>query len=220
MRQRVMIAMALALEPKLLIADEPTTALDVTIQAQVLELLRALTDEMGTSLILITHDLGVVAGMTQRVNVMYSGFIVETGTTVQLFAEPHHPYTVGLLHSIPRLDAEEATPLIPIEGTPPDQLREPLGCPFAPRCAWRVEHCWTVNPPLTPIDGSPARSARLSGADATHRVACHNQPTREEAEAGRPLRPGFVAAPPPGAIAAQLPEPDADAVAAFAGDDR
>ena len=109
MRQRVMIAMALALEPKLMIADEPTTALDVTIQAQVLELLRGLTDETGTALILITHDLGVVAGMTNRINVMYAGFIVETATTVDLFAEPSHPYTVGLLHSIPRLDAERAS---------------------------------------------------------------------------------------------------------------
>ncbi len=107
MRQRVMIAMALALEPKLMIADEPTTALDVTIQAQVLELLRRLTEESGTALILITHDLGVVAGMTQRINVMYAGFIVEAATTAELFADPSHPYTVGLLHSIPRLDAEE-----------------------------------------------------------------------------------------------------------------
>ena len=102
-----MIAMALALEPKLLIADEPTTALDVTIQAQVLELLHRLTTEAGTALILITHDLGVVAGMTQRINVMYAGFIVETATTPELFARPSHPYTVGLLHSIPRLDADE-----------------------------------------------------------------------------------------------------------------
>src|SRR6476619_3021880 len=154
MRQRVMIAMALALEPKLMIADEPTTALDVTIQAQVLELLRRLTTETGTALILITHDLGVVAGMTQRINVMYAGFIVETATTAELFASPSHPYTVGLLHSIPRLDEDRPEQLIPIEGTPPDQRRAPVGCPFAPRCAWRLEVCWSDNPGLSPVDGS------------------------------------------------------------------
>ena len=128
MRQRVMIAMALALEPKLMIADEPTTALDVTIQAQVLELLRRLTSEAGTALILITHDLGVVAGMTQRINVMYAGFIVETATTPELFAAPSHPYTVGLLHSIPRLDAQAGEPLVPIEGRPPLRGRPVRRC--------------------------------------------------------------------------------------------
>jgi oligopeptide transport system ATP-binding protein len=202
MRQRVMIAMALALEPKLLIADEPTTALDVTIQAQVLELLRALTAETGTALILITHDLGVVAGMTQRVNVMYAGYIVETASTADVFANPHHPYTVGLLHSIPRLDEAEHEELVPIEGTPPDQRRAPVGCPFAPRCAWRLEVCWREMPPLDPI--GPVAHVVTSGPDPTHRVACHNQPTREEAAAGRPLREGFVPAPPPGAIVAEL----------------
>ncbi len=202
MRQRVMIAMALALEPKLMIADEPTTALDVTIQAQVLELLRRLTTEGGTSLILITHDLGVVAGMTQRINVMYAGFIVETAPTPELFARPSHPYTVGLLHSIPRLDDEAGGSLIPIEGTPPDQRRAPAGCPFAPRCAWRLDVCWEQMPPLDPVRGaSPDGRVVTTGPDATHRVACHNPPTPEEAEAGRPLRPGFVAAPPPAGVA-------------------
>jgi oligopeptide transport system ATP-binding protein len=221
MRQRVMIAMALALEPKVLIADEPTTALDVTIQAQVLELLKALTGEMQTSLILITHDLGVVAGMTQRINVMYAGFVVETGSTTDIFAEPHHPYTVGLLHSIPRLDADEATPLVPIEGTPPNQLREPVGCPFAPRCAWRIARCWEVNPPLAPIDGSPGRTAVLSGAQASHQAACHNQPTPDEVEAGRPLRPGFVPAPAPGDRPDALNAADEPpAVAAYAAEER
>jgi oligopeptide/dipeptide ABC transporter ATP-binding protein len=202
MRQRVMIAMALALEPRLMIADEPTTALDVTIQAQVLELLQRLTTEAGTSLILITHDLGVVAGMTRRINVMYAGFVVETATTPDLFARPSHPYTVGLLHSIPRLDAEVAEELIPIEGRPPDQRVAPVGCPFAPRCAWRLEACWTDNPALVPlVAGSRVVT---TGPGATHRIACHNRPTGAEALAGRPLREGFVAAPPPGAAIDEL----------------
>ena len=202
MRQRVMIAMALALEPKLMIADEPTTALDVTIQAQVLDLLRRLTTDAGTALILITHDLGVVAGMTQRINVMYAGFIVETATTENLFATPSHPYTVGLLHSIPRLDEVRQEALIPIEGTPPDQRREPVGCPFAPRCAWRLPVCWTDNPPLVSLD--PGARVRTSGPEATHRVACHNRPTPAEAAAGRPLREGFAPAPPPGSVIEEL----------------
>jgi oligopeptide/dipeptide ABC transporter ATP-binding protein len=201
MRQRVMIAMALALAPKLMIADEPTTALDVTIQAQVLELLKRLTDETGTAMILITHDLGVVAGMTQRINVMYAGFIVEAATTAELFADPSHPYTVGLLHSIPRLDAVEGEELIPIEGRPPDQRQAPVGCPFAPRCAWRLATCWDENPGLAAV-ASPAHEpvAASAGSASTHHIACHNPPTPEEALAGRPLRPGFRAAPPPGDV--------------------
>jgi oligopeptide/dipeptide ABC transporter ATP-binding protein len=206
MRQRVMIAIALALEPRLMIADEPTTALDVTIQAQVLELLSRLTTESDTALILITHDLGVVAGMTQRINVMYAGFVVETATTRDLFERPMHPYTVGLLHSIPRLDEDRPEQLIPIEGVPPDQRREPLGCPFAPRCAWRLDVCWTDNPPLVPA-GIVGRVV-MTGTDATHRFACHNPPTAEEAVAGRPLRDGFVAAPPPGTVIERLIEAD------------
>ena len=202
MRQRVMIAMALALRPKLLIADEPTTALDVTIQAQVLELLRELTGTYRTAVILITHDLGVVAGMTQRTMVMYAGFIVEAGTTRAIYERPSHPYTVGLLHSIPRLDRDTGEPLIPIEGAPPDQRRAPVGCPFAPRCAWRVEACWAENPTLVARDGSGP--IRETGLDATHRVACHNLPTAEEAAAGRPLRDGFRPAPPPGGIDDEL----------------
>ena len=195
MRQRVMIAMALALEPKLLIADEPTTALDVTIQAQVLELLKNLTTDRGTALVLITHDLGVVAGMTQRINVMYAGFIVETATTGDLFARPSHPYTVGLLHSVPRVDAAEGDALIPIEGRPPDMRQAPVGCPFAPRCAWRIEACWTENPALASL--RPGEQVVLTGDRATHRIACHHPPTPEEAVAGLPQRPGFVPAPPP-----------------------
>jgi oligopeptide transport system ATP-binding protein len=198
MRQRVMIAMALALEPKLLIADEPTTALDVTIQAQVLELLSRLAAEHGTAVILITHDLGVVAGMTQRINVMYAGYVVEAATTKDLFARPRHPYTVGLLHSIPRLDAQPGEPLIPIEGAPPDLRFAPLGCPFAPRCAWRVDRCWKEMPSLEPID--PSYEVVTTGPQATHRAACWNPPTSGEVVAARPLRPGFEPAAPPAQV--------------------
>jgi oligopeptide transport system ATP-binding protein len=206
MRQRVMIAIALALEPRLMIADEPTTALDVTIQAQVLELLSRLTTDSDTAMILITHDLGVVAGMTQRINVMYAGFMVETATTAQLFERPWHPYTVGLLHSIPRLDEERPEQLIPIEGVPPDQRREPIGCPFAPRCAWRLDVCWTDNPPLAPVE--TVGRVVTTGTSATHLYACHNPPTEEEVAAGRPIREGFVAAPPPGTVIERLVEAD------------
>jgi oligopeptide/dipeptide ABC transporter ATP-binding protein len=186
MRQRVMIAMALALRPKLLIADEPTTALDVTIQAQVLELLQELTSETGTALIMITHDLGVVARMTRRVAVMYAGRILESAPTGVLFAEPKHPYTVGLLHSIPRLDAPPGS-LRPIEGAPPDLHEVPPGCPFAPRCAWRLEVCWKEMPPLEPANGHAQE----------HLVACHNPVTPAEVALARPDRPGFVLAPRP-----------------------
>jgi oligopeptide transport system ATP-binding protein len=197
MRQRVMIAIALALAPKLLIADEPTTALDVTIQAQVLELMRELTQRAGTAVTLITHDLGVVAGMTQRVAIMYAGFLVETATTRDLFASPRHPYTVGLLHSRPRIDEARSGELLPIGGAPPDLRRQPVGCPFAPRCRWRLEVCWTVNPPLVPVAATD--TVLTTGGGATHQVACHNPATAAEAAAGRPLRPGFVAAPRPSA---------------------
>src|SRR5215472_6137631 len=136
MRQRAMIAMALACNPKLLIADEPTTALDVTIQAQILDLLRTLVAEYDSALILITHDLGVVAGMCSRVAVMYGGLLMETGSTDQIFERPRHPYTLGLLRSIPRLD-QERRELRPIEGVPPNLAEPPGACPFAPRCAYR-----------------------------------------------------------------------------------
>jgi oligopeptide transport system ATP-binding protein len=202
MRQRVMIAIALALEPKLMIADEPTTALDVTIQAQVLDLLRTVTTDARTALVLITHDLGVVAGMTNRINVMYAGYIVESATTTDVFAQPSHPYTVGLLHSIPRIDAAPGEELLPIEGRPPDMRRAPTGCPFAPRCAWRLDVCWTDNPALEPIARGTA--VVMTGPNATHRIACHNPPTAPEAAAGHPLRNGFTPAPPPAGYVDEL----------------
>jgi oligopeptide transport system ATP-binding protein len=148
MRQRVMIGMALACGPKLIIADEPTTALDVTIQAQILDLLRDVNREFGTATILITHNLGVVAGMCQRLIVMYAGKIVESGPTVDVFANPKHPYTWSLLRSIPRLDADRHEPLKPIEGLPPNLIDLPAGCAFHPRCAFRVERCAREGPQL------------------------------------------------------------------------
>ncbi len=148
MRQRVMIAMALSCNPSLLIADEPTTALDVTIQAQILELMRGLSREFNTAVMLITHDLGVIAGMAQRVAVMYAGRVVETTDTKRLFAKPAHPYTQALLHSIPRLDDEPGTRLTPIVGAPPDLLHLPKGCSFAPRCPKVQARCREEIPPL------------------------------------------------------------------------
>jgi oligopeptide transport system ATP-binding protein len=152
MRQRVMIAIALACEPKLIIADEPTTALDVTIQAQILDLLGNLVAERGTALILITHDLGVVAGTCERVNVMYAGTIVEAGSAEQLFANPRHPYTHGLLQSVPRLDTGRKQKLRPIPGAPRNMLSEPDSCPFSPRCSRRKDICDEQLPPLEPVD--------------------------------------------------------------------
>jgi peptide/nickel transport system ATP-binding protein len=148
MRQRALIAISLACKPRLLIADEPTTALDVTIQAQILELLRELVVDSGTSLIMITHDLGVVAGLCDSVNVMYSGRIVETASRYELFGHPRHPYTAGLLGSVPRLDAERGQPLKPIPGSPTDTLPWARGCAFQPRCANRVDRCAQETPQL------------------------------------------------------------------------
>ena len=148
MRQRIMIAIALACQPRLIIADEPTTALDVTVQAQILELLKDVTRESGASLILITHDLGVVARYADRVNVMYAGRIVEATSTRALFASPMHPYTRGLMLSIPRLDQPAGTRLVPIPGQPPDPSRLPAGCSFAPRCTEATDRCHVAAPPL------------------------------------------------------------------------
>jgi oligopeptide transport system ATP-binding protein len=167
MRQRVMIAIALACEPKLLIADEPTTALDVTIQAQILELLKRLVSERDTALIMITHDLGVVAGMCERVNVMYGGLFMETGSAEQIFASPRHPYTLGLLQSVPRLDALRKGRLRPIEGTPRNMLSAPSECPFAPRCRYEVEQ-------------SRREVPRLAEIEPGHFVACFNPVPADE----------------------------------------
>ena len=162
MRQRVMIAMSIACDPELLIADEPTTALDVTIQAQIIELLNRLKDELGTAIIIITHDLGVIAGMADRVLVMYAGRVVEEGTTSEIFANPRMPYTIGLLRSLPRLDEKSGHKLTPIRGTPPDVANMPAGCPFAPRCDYFVPgRCDRELPVL-----------RDAGGDAGHRAAC------------------------------------------------
>ena len=152
MRQRVMIAIALACNPKLLIADEPTTALDVTVQAQILELISSVCNEFGTALILITHDLGVVAGMTDRVIVMYAGKVVEQAPTDELFANPRHPYTLGLLNSVPRLDEKRHAELRTIEGAPPDLLHPPTGCRFMPRCFYAHSKC-REEPSLDPVAG-------------------------------------------------------------------
>jgi oligopeptide transport system ATP-binding protein len=169
MRQRAMIAMALACEPKLLIADEPTTALDVTIQAQILDVLRELVAARDTALVLITHDLGVVAGLCERVNVMYGGMFMEAASADSLFATPRHPYTLGLLQSVPRLDAPRRAKLRPIEGAPRDMLWPPAACPFQPRCRFEVEESSKSLPPLVEI--SP-----------DHFVACFNPVPADEWE--------------------------------------
>jgi oligopeptide transport system ATP-binding protein len=151
MRQRVMIAMALSCDPQILIADEPTTALDVTIQAQIIELAKRLRDELGMAIIWITHDLGVIAGLARRVSVMYGGYLIEEAGVNELYANPQHPYTIGLLGSLPRLDSKKHQRLFSIEGLPPVLYEKPNACPFAPRCKWAVELCWKENPILETV---------------------------------------------------------------------
>ncbi|HBF41570.1 MAG TPA: peptide ABC transporter ATP-binding protein [Anaerolineaceae bacterium] len=168
MRQRAMIAMALTCNPQILIADEPTTALDVTIQAQIVDLVKRLRDDMGMAIIWITHDLGIIAGLADRVAVMYAGYIIEEAPVKTLYSDPQHPYTLGLLGSLPRLDATGKERLISIEGLPPVLYNKPTSCPFAPRCAYRVDRCLQENPPLMDV-----------GVD--HRAACWVNPsTRRE----------------------------------------
>ena len=160
MRQRAMIAMALSCNPKLLIADEPTTALDVTIQAQIIDLVKRLQEQLGMAVMWITHDLGVVARLAQRINVMYAGFIIERGNVKDIYQRPRHPYTMGLLGSLPRLDEAPGTKLISIPGLPPDLIDLPPGCPFVPRCTYAVDRCVEERPSLKEADG------------ANHQVAC------------------------------------------------
>jgi oligopeptide transport system ATP-binding protein len=167
MRQRVVIAIALSCNPSLILADEPTTALDVTIQAQILDLMQGLTREFKTAVLLITHDLGVVAGICERILVMYAGSIVEEAPRREIFYNPRHPYTIGLLKSVPRLDRPRVERLEQIEGSPPDLSHIPRGCPFHPRCPFATDYCREVTPELRPVgDG--------------HRVACHYDITVEQ----------------------------------------
>ena len=167
MRQRVMIAMALSCNPRLLIADEPTTALDVTIQAQIVDIVKRLKEELGMAIIWITHDLGIVAGLAERVIVMYAGYVIEEATVKGLYGDPRHPYTMGLLRSVPRLDEKVKEKLIPIEGLPPDLIDMEPGCPFAPRCAYAQDICLQENPTLQIV--APR-----------HKVACWVDVTKKE----------------------------------------
>jgi len=168
MRQRVMIAMALSCNPRLIIADEPTTALDVTIQAQILDLMKSLTTELGVALIVITHNLGVVARYADRVNIMYAGKVIERGEAHEIYSNPRHPYTVGLLRSVPRLDLPRRAKLDPIEGQPPDLINLPPGCAFRERCRWAIDKCATDTPELVETsDGHLSACFRADELGAT-----------------------------------------------------
>ncbi len=192
MRQRVMIAMALSCDPDVLIADEPTTALDVTIQAQILDLMNEMQARLGSAIVLITHDLGVVAETCKNVLVMYAGNQVEYGSAAQIFAEPRHPYTMGLLSSLPRLDATDQTRLVPIEGQPPNLLRLPPGCSFAPRCKYRMPIC---DQPVPLYDFGEGHLARCFLYDE------RTEGERKLAVETRPAIPGTAAEPPKTAVA-------------------
>jgi len=183
MRQRAMIAMALALDPLVLLADEPTTALDVTVQAQIMDLLRALQESRGTAIVLITHDLGLVAGHADRVVVMYAGKVAEVGTVDDIFYRPRHPYTLGLLSSLARLDRRRTDRLRPIRGQPPSLVRVPPGCPFHPRCPFATEVCAREMPPLAPPPdrATPAHLAACHHSDEAARQPC---PTGDPPSAG------------------------------------
>jgi oligopeptide transport system ATP-binding protein len=172
MRQRAMIAMALSCNPQLLIADEPTTALDVTIQAQIVDLVKRLRDKIGMAIIWITHDLGVIAGLADTIQVMYAGFIVERGPVGEIFRDTRHPYTLGLRASLPRID-QRGERLIPIEGAPPDLRREPVGCPFAPRCVYRIEKCTQEMPQLIPAEGGHPEHISACWVDVREGVPSH-----------------------------------------------
>lgn len=175
MRQRAMIAMGLSCNPQILIADEPTTALDVTIQAQIIDLVTRLRDEIGMAIIWITHDLGVVAGLVDRVIVMYAGRVVEEAPVRELYQHPRHPYTIGLLNSLPRLDEERPEQLQSIEGLPPDLINYPPGCPFYARCNYRIDHCTTAPPPLESVGPG-------------HRAACYVDVTTAKPTTEHPYR--------------------------------
>jgi len=179
MRQRVMIAMALSCNPRLIIADEPTTALDVTIQAQILDLMKSLTTELGVALIVITHNLGVVARYADRVNIMYAGKVIERGEAHEIYSNPRHPYTVGLLRSVPRLDLPRRAKLDPIEGQPPDLINLPPGCAFRERCRWAIDKCATDTPELVETsDGHLSACFRADELGATD-VDFLNAPVEE-----------------------------------------
>ncbi len=187
MKQRVVISAALGPRPKVLLADEPTTALDATIQEQVLRLLHNMTVDSGTAMMLITHDLAVAARIAHQVSVMYGGIIVETGDTATILHRPRHPYTVGLLGAVPHL-SREGRPLRGVGGEPMDSRTIPPGCPFAPRCPWAIACCWTHLPGLTPVD---AVSGETQAGAPPHMAACWNPVLPSEVAEGRPARPGF-----------------------------
>lgn len=203
MKQRVVISAALGPRPKVLLADEPTTALDATIQEQVLRLLHRMTVDSGTAMMLITHDLAVAARAAHQVSVMYGGIIVETGDTTTILRRPRHPYTVGLLGAVPHL-SQEGRPLRGVGGEPMDSRTVSPGCPFVPRCQWAIARCWTQRPELTPED---AARTEIPAGGLPHLAACWNQVLPTEVAAGKPTRPGFQRASGPAGEASTVSAP-------------